>query len=435
MTHERPRVVIIGGGFAGVAAARALARAPAEVVLIDRHNHHVFQPLLYQVATAALMPGDIAAPIRAIFTRQPNCQVLMGEVTDIDITRSVVRFDGRELAFDHLILATGMVTNYFGQDAWAAHAPGMKTLDEAIDVRSRFLTAFEEAELEPDPDTRRRILTFAIVGAGPTGVELAGAMSEIAREMSRDFRTVDTRSTRILLLDFADRVLTPFDERLSARAQADLERLGVEVVLGARVTDVGPDGLTAETPDGELKLRTHHIVWAAGVRGTPLAECLGVPLDRAGRVPVRPDLSVEGHPHVFVAGDMAHHVDPKSGKQVPGVAQGAIQGGDFVGRTLAAELKARAAGRTPPPRGTFHYKDKGSLAIIGRNRAVAELMGLKLSGMLAFLIWAMVHILFLIDFRRRVVVFMEWVWMYLSGRHANRLITRDDEVPGGSVDG
>jgi NADH dehydrogenase len=429
MDPSKPRVVVIGGGFAGVAAARAMRRADANVVVIDKHNHHLFQPLLYQVATAALHPGTIAAPIRSVMSGQKNCRVLMNDVESIDLQNQNVMLGGEPYTYDYLVLAAGLETNYFGNDAWKSHAPGLKTIDEATDIRSRFLLAFEQAEFEQDKAAKRAALTFAIVGAGPTGVEMAGALAEIAESVRRDFRSIDTRTTRIILLDFADRVLTAFDEELSERAQRDLESLGVEVILNTRVTDVDEKGLTAETPDGTIRIDANNVFWAAGVKGSPLTKTLGVELDRSGRVLVESDLSIPGHPNAFVAGDLAHLLDEATGKPVPGVAQGALQGGRHAGRIIANEIKAEQRGEAPPPRKPFTYNDKGSMAIIGRNRAVAQIGSLRFGGYFAFLLWALIHILFLIDFRRKLVVFVEWVWLYFSGGRGARLITGDDRMP------
>jgi NADH dehydrogenase len=422
-------VVIIGGGFAGIAAARALRRAEANVVLIDKHNHHLFQPLLYQVATAALHPGTIAAPIRSLVRKQANCRVLMKEVNGIDVDSQTIDLGGEPYAFDYLLLATGFETNYFGNDSWKKHAPGMKTVDEATDVRARFLLAFEQAEFEQNEAAKRAALTFAIVGAGPTGVEMAGALAEVAENMRRDFRSIDTRTARIILLDFADRVLVSFDRDLSERAKQDLESLGVEVLLGTRVTGLDDNGLTAETPDGSIRIDANNVIWAAGVKGGPLGETLGAELDRGGRVLVGEDLSIEGHPNVFVAGDMAHRLDAQTGQAVPAVAQGAIQGGKFVGETIAAELEALRKGESAPTRKAFQYEDRGSMAIIGRNRAVAQIGKLRFGGYFAFVMWALIHILFLIDFRRKLVVFVEWTWLYFTGGRGARLITGDDRMP------
>jgi NADH dehydrogenase len=429
MNPIRPRVVIVGGGFAGVAAARALRRADAQVVIVDKHNHHLFQPLLYQVATAALHPGNIAAPIRGIVRNQQNCRVVMKEVEGIDLEARVVDIGRERYVYDYLVLAAGYETNYFGNDEWKKVAPGLKTIEEATDVRARFLLAFEQAELEQDQAAKRAALTFAIVGAGATGVEIAGAIAGIADSVREDFRSIDTRTTRIILIDFADRVLASFHPELSERAKLDLESLGVEVLLQTRVTDVDDKGLTAETPDGTVRIDANNVIWAAGVKGSPLAESLGVELDRAGRVLVEPDLSVPGYRDAFVAGDLAYNVDPETGKPVPAVAQGAIQGGKFIGQTIAREIRAVRRGEPAPERKPFRYRDKGSMAIIGRNSAVAEIGSFRFGGWFAFLLWALIHILFLIDFRRKVVVFVEWVWLFFTKGRGARLITGAGREP------
>jgi NADH dehydrogenase len=428
MDLSKPRVLIVGGGFAGIAAARALRRAEANLVIIDKRNHHLFQPLLYQVATAALHPGTIAAPIRSLVSKQANCTVLMKEVDDIDVDAQTITLGGEPYVYDYLLLATGFETNYFGHEEWKKEAPGLKTIEEATDVRARFLLAFEQAEFEQDQAAKRAALTFAIVGAGPTGVEMAGALAEIAQQVQRDFRSIDTRTTRIILLDFADRVLLSFDPGLSERAREDLESLGVEVLLRTRVTDVDRNGLNAETPDGSLRIDANNVIWAAGVKGGALGASLGAELDRSGRVIVEDDLSVPGHPNVFVAGDLAHRIDPETQQPVPAVAQGAIQGGKFVGETIAAELDAQRNGEPAPPRKPFVYEDRGSMAIIGRNRAVAQVGKLRFGGYFAFLLWAIIHILFLIDFRRKLVVFVEWTWLYFTGGRGARLITGDERT-------
>jgi NADH dehydrogenase len=423
-------VIVIGGGFGGVAAVRALRRAEADVVLVDRQNHHLFQPLLYQVATAALSPGNIAAPIRQIFGRQDNCTVIMSEVTDLDLQGRAITLADRSLSYDYLVLAAGVRTNYFGNETWARHAPGLKTIDEAIDVRGRFLLAFEQAELEGDPEARQAVLTFAIVGAGPTGVEMAGAMAEISRQtLRRDFRHFDTQSARVILIELADRVLPSFPAALSERALRDLESLGVEVQLNTKVIDMGPGGLTVTHGERSECIAAHNIVWAAGVRAVGLAERVGTPNDRAGRLEVDDDLTVPGHPEVFVVGDLARRIDPKTNVPVPGVAPAAMQMGRFAGETIEAELKARSKSTTLPTRGVFTYRDKGNLATIGRNRAVAEVGGRRFGGTLAFLLWAFVHVLFLVDFRRKITTFLEWVWMYFFYERGVRLITGAGRAP------
>lgn len=429
MDPQKPRVVIVGGGFAGVAAARALRRAEANVVVVDKHNHHLFQPLLYQVATAALHPGNIAAPIRSVLSKQANCRVLMKEVDGVDVGTQTIMLGREPYTYDYLVVATGLETNYFGHDEWRKHAPGLKTIDEAVDVRARFLLAFEQAEFEQDKAAKRAALTFAIVGAGPTGVEMAGSLAEIAETVRKDFRSIDTRTARIIVLDFADRVLTPYHPELSERAQRDLESLGVEVLLQTRVTDVDEKGLTAETPDGQIRIDANNVIWAAGVKGGPLGAALGAKLDRSGRVIVGEDLTIPGHSNVFVTGDLALQVNPTTGKSVPAVAQGAIQGGKYAGETIRAEIKALRKGEPAPQRKPFQYQDRGSMAIIGRNRAIVETGKLRFGGYFAFLMWALIHILFLIDFRTKLVVFVEWVWLYFTGGRGARLITGDDRMP------
>jgi NADH dehydrogenase len=429
MEPTKPRVAIVGGGFAGIAAARALRRADANIFLVDKHNHHLFQPLLYQVATAALHPGTIAAPIRAVVRDQKNCRVTMNQVKSIDLENRKVMLGSEPYTYDYLVLAAGLETNYFGNDEWKKYAPGLKTIDEATDVRARFLLAFEQAELEQDTAAKRAALTFAIVGAGPTGVEMAGALAEIAENVRKDFRSIDTRTARIILIDFADRVLGSFAEDLSDRARRDLEGLGVEVILNTRVTDVDEAGLTAETPEGTIRIDANNVFWAAGVKAAPITETLGVELDRMGRVLVEEDLSIPGYPNAYVAGDLASIIDPNTGKPVPGVAQGALQGGAFVGKAIAKEIKHAERNLPPPQRKPFVYNDKGSMAIIGRNRAVAQVGSLRFGGYFAFLLWALIHILFLVDFRRKLVVFVEWAWLYFTGGRGARLITGDDRMP------
>jgi NADH dehydrogenase len=407
---ETPHVVIIGGGFAGLYAARALGRAPVRVTLVDRRNHHLFQPLLYQVATAALAAPDVAAPIRKVLRRQTNATVLLAEARAIDVERRRVVLADGELAYDQLIVATGSTHAYFGHDEWARFAPGLKGLEDALEIRRRLLVAFETAEREADPAARKPWLTFVVIGAGPTGVELAGAMREIAqRTLARDFRNFDPRETRVVLLDAAPRVLPSFPEELSASARALLERRGVEVRTGAAVTAIDAQGVTA----GDARIEARTVVWAAGVQASSLARSLGAPLDKAGRVLVEPDLTVPGHPDVYVVGDLA--AVRAGGGWVPGMAPGAIQ----EGRHAAANVLATIAGR---PRRAFRYHDRGLLATIGRSAAVAEVFGLKLSGFLAWVVWLFVHVLWLIGFRNRVVVMFEWAWAYLTYQRSARVI-------------
>jgi NADH dehydrogenase len=416
MAEHRPHVVILGGGFAGLTCARALRSAPVRITLVDRSNHHLFQPLLYQVATASLSPAEIASPIRSILRRQSNVQVWLGEVEEIDVERRSVRLRDGALSYDYLVVATGATHAYFGHDDWAPHAPGLKTVDDALEIRRRFLLAFEAAEREADPEARRRLLTFVIVGGGPTGVELAGAMAEIARQvMPRDFRSIDTTTTRILLLEGGPRILGGYPPSLSERAQRQLERLGVEVRTGALVTGIEP----GEVRIGEERIEAGNVFWAAGVAASPLGARLGAPLDRAGRVRVEADLSIPGRPEVFVAGDLA--AVEQDGAAVPGVAPAAMQMGRHVARMIRRDLEGRA--REP-----FRYFDKGNLATIGRAAAVAEIAGLRLSGLVAWLVWVFVHILYLIGFRNRLLVMIQWAWAYLTYQRGIRLITGHPEL-------
>ncbi len=428
--RTRRRIIIVGGGFGGLAAARALHRAEAEVVLFDRQNHHLFQPLLYQVATAALSPANIAAPIRKILAKQRNCEVRMAEVTGVDLAAGTVEALGQRYSFDYLVLAAGACTNYFGNDRFASFAPGLKSIDEAISVRARFLLAFEQAELEADPQARRSALTFAIVGAGPTGVEMAGAIAEISRHtLRRDFRHFDPDAVRVILIDLAARVLPALHEKVSRRARRDLEALGIEIMLEARVVAVDATGLEVERGGKKDRINANNVIWAAGVKAVPLGARLGAPADGAGRIVVGDDLTVPGHRNVFAVGDLARCTDPATGAPVPGVAQGAMQMGRYAGRTIAAELRAIRLGRAAPQRPHFAYRDKGSLATIGRNRAVADIRGLRFGGRLAFLVWALIHVVSLIDFRQRFLTLAEWTWMYFFYQRGVRLITGRDSVP------
>ena len=414
--EHRPHVVILGGGFAGLQAARALARAPVRVTLVDRRNHHLFQPLLYQVATASLSPADIASPIRSVLRKQKNVQVWLGDVEDIGTAARTVLLQDGALTYDYLVVATGVAHAYFGHPEWEACAPGLKTVDDAVEMRRRFLTAFEAAEREADPEARRRLLTFVIVGAGPTGVELAGAMVEIARQvMPTDFRAVDTSSARVLLLEGAPRVLPSYHEDSSGRAQRQLEALGVEVRTGAFVTDIGPDRVRV----GDEEIAAGNVFWAAGVAASPVGAALGVPLDRSGRVHVGPDCSIPGHPEVFVIGDLASF--EQNGDPIPGVAPAAMQMGRYVGRAIASDLKG---GERKP----FHYVDKGALATIGRAAAVAEFGRLHISGLPAWLVWVGVHIMYLIGFRNRILVMIQWAWAWLFYQRGIRLITGETSL-------
>ena len=407
-----PSVVIIGGGFGGLYAARSLARAPVRVTVIDRRNHHVFQPLLYQVATAALNPSDIAYPIRSVLRRQPNARVLLAEASRIDVAARKVEVDGGTLDYDYLIVATGATHSYFGHGDWEKLAPGLKTIEDALDVRRRVFLAYEAAERETDPALRAEWLTFVVVGGGPTGVELAGALSEIAlHTLKRDFRAIDPTMARVVLVESQARVLPPYPEPLSEKARAQLVRLGVEVRTGALVTGIDQHGVQI----GGERIPSRTVLWAAGVAASPLARSLGAPLDRAGRVLVAPDLSLPDHPEVFVVGDLSATVQA-NGEPVPGVAPAAIQEGRHAGRQIARSLAGE-------PREPFRYNDKGSLATIGRAAAVADLGRLELSGFLAWLAWWAIHIFFLIGFRNRVLVMFSWAWSYFTFQRGARLIT------------
>lgn len=421
-TPARPHVCIVGGGFAGIAAARALDGAPVDVTVIDRRNHHVFQPLLYQVATASLSPADISAPIRTILRGQENCEVVMAEAIGVDVERRRLLLLGGYVPYDYLILAAGATHAYFGRDEWAHIAPGLKSLDDATELRRRILLAFESAEYEGSDEARRSDLTFGIVGAGPTGVELAGAIMEIAgKTIPKDYRHIDTRTTRVILFEGGERVLPSFPPELSARARQDLERMGVEVRLRSLVTNITPDGIHI----GDEFIPVRNVFWAAGVKASPLGRSIGIALDRAGRVPVGPDLAIPGHPEVFVTGDMAAATSADTGGPVPGVAQGGIQMGRYAGKIVADEVRARS---TPPQRQPFVYRDKGSMAVIGKARAVAQIGRLRFTGFVAWLVWGLIHVAFLIGFRNRVLVMYSWFWNWLLNARDARLITGDARV-------
>lgn len=412
-----PQVVILGGGFSGLAAAKALRGAPASVLLLDRRNHHLFQPLLYQVATAGLSPAEIAEPIRRILRRQKNATVLLGEVTAIDPERRLVLLADGAVPYDHLIVATGVTHSYFGHEAWAPFAPGLKTLDEALEIRRRALLAFERAESEADAEKRRRWLTFVVIGGGPTGVEMAGAFAEIARNtLARDFRRIDPRTARVILVEAGPRILPAYPRDLSDDAARQLEALGVQVWTEAAVTGIGPE----EVELGKDRLAAGTVVWAAGVQASPLARSLGAPLDRAGRVRVAPDLTVPGRPEIQVIGDLA--ALDHDGRPVPGVAPAAMQ----MGRHAAANVERALRGE---PFLAFRYRDKGSLATIGRSRAVAVIAGLKLRGFVAWMAWLLIHIFFLIGFRNRFVVLFTWAWAYVTHQRSARLILERRELP------
>jgi len=410
---KRPRVVIIGGGFGGISAARKLGRDNLDLTVIDRTNHFTFQPLLYQVATAGLAPSDITAPIRFILRHQRNTEVLMADVREIDPARQVVRIDNalKEIPFDYLIIATGSRHAYFGHNEWEPYAPGLKAIEDASEIRNRFLLAFEGAEKTDDEKVREEYLTFAIVGGGPTGVELAGAMPFIARKaLAPDFRKVDTHRTRVILIEAGPRLLPSFPEDLAARATRDLEDLGVEVRVNSAVTDVRADRVCIGTEE----IRTRTAFWAAGNKSSALGQFLGVPLDRAGRVNVNPDLSVPGHPNIFVVGDLAALI--QDGRQVPGVGPAAIQEGKTAAKNILRDLHRQ-------PRKNFSYFNKGDLAVIGRSRAIADLGWIRFSGRFAWFFWLFVHIMYLVGFRNRLVVFIEWAYAYFTYQAGVRLIT------------
>jgi len=418
-----PHVVVVGGGFAGLAAARALDGAPIRLTLVDRRNHHLFQPLLYQVATAALNPSDIAAPIRGILRRQKNATVLLGEATAVDPVGRTLRVDGRDLDYDFLVVAAGAGDSYFGHDEWRPWAPGLKSLDEALEIRRRVLLAFERAEWEPDGAVRRELLSFVVVGGGPTGVELAGALSEIARHsLVRDFRDIDPAQATVLLVEAAGRVLPAFPPDLSEKAARQLEALGVTIRTGTRVTKI--DGEAVWLGDERIGART--ALWAAGVAASPLGTSLGAPLDRQGRVRVEADLSVPGRPEIFVAGDLA--AIEQDGRAVPGLAPAAMQ----EGRHAARSIRRRLSGQ---PSRSFRYVDKGTLATIGRSAAVADIRGWKISGFFAWAAWLGIHIFFLIGFRNRLLVMIEWAWAYVTWQRGARLITGKDSRSSSAHDG
>ena len=414
-----PHVVVVGAGFGGLEAVRGLRGAPVRVTVVDRRNHYLFQPLLYQVATAALSPADIAYPIRSILRRQKNADVVLAEVVSVDTGRREVSLrDGGKLSYDTLVIAAGARHAYFGHEDWEARAPGLKSLEDALEIRRRILLAFEEADREASPERRRALLTFAIVGGGPTGVELAGAIAEISRHvLVDDFRHIDPREARIVLVEAGPRILPSYAPESSRNARSELSRLGVDVRTGAPVTAVDGSGIAVA---GE-RIETATVLWAAGVAAAGIGSFLGAPLDRNGRVVVEPDLTVPGHPEIFVIGDLAlftHQGD----QPLPGVSPVAMQ----QGRHVARAIRERLQGRPAPP---FRYVDKGSMAVVGRSAAVAEVFGVKLSGLLAWLAWCLLHIFYLIGFRNRFVVMFEWAWSYVSYQRGARLITGNLDEP------
>jgi len=410
---DRPHVVIVGAGFGGLTAARGLARVPVEVTLIDRRNHHLFQPLLYQVATAGLSPADIAWPIRRLVRRQRNVRVLLGEVTGVNRAAKRVRIDGREIPYDLLVIATGASYAYFGHDEWAPHAPGLKSIEDATEIRRRILMAFERAEMAADPGERRRLLTFVVVGGGPTGVEMAGTLAELARKaLAADFRAIDPRQARVVLVEAGPRVLPGFSEALSDYAHRALENLGVEVLTGQPITRCDSSGVMI----GDERLTAATLIWAAGVAASPAARWLGVPGDRAGRVPVGNDLALPENGDAFVIGDASLVKDP-DGRPLLGIAPVAKQQGAYVAKVIAAWVTGR-----PAPT-SFRYRDRGLLATIGRRAAVIEYKRLRLKGRLAWWLWGIAHIYFLISLRNRLMVAIQWLWSYVTFDRGARLIT------------
>jgi NADH:ubiquinone reductase (H+-translocating) len=427
MAANQHRVVIIGGGFGGLSVALSLKHAPADVTLIDRHNYHVFQPLLYQVATGALSPANITAPLRQVLKRQQNTRVFLAEATHIDAAnRRVILSDGA-LEYETLVVATGSSHQYFGHDEWERYAPGLKTIEDATDMRGRILLAFEAAERERDPEKLRAWLTFVIVGAGPTGVELAGALGEIANDTLRhDFRDIDPSTAQIVLVEGTDRVLPPYPPKLSAAAQKMVERLGVTVRTNAMVTDIQRDSVTIREGDRTETIPTRTILWAAGVLASPLGRILGdevgAKLDKAGRVIVEPDLTIAGHSEIFVIGDLASF-SHQTGKPLPGIAQPAIQEGHYVAKVIKSRLRGEKSARP------FHYFDKGNLSTIGRGAAVADLNGLQLSGLPAWLIWIFIHLLYIVQFQNRLLILLQWAWLYMTFNRSARLITGKNRLP------
>lgn len=421
-TNQRPKVVIIGGGFGGLSAAQALKSAPVDVTLVDRRNYHLFQPLLYQVATGSLSAGEVAAPIRGILSRQKNARVWLGDVADIDpVAKRVQLADGASLDYDFLIVAAGSQTSYYGHDEWQQWAPGLKSVEEAAALRHKILYAFEVAERMPDPAQRRAWLTFTIIGAGPTGVELSGAIAEISRQTLRhDFRTIDPEDAQIILLDASPRVLMTFPEDLAEKAVRSLAKLGVQTRMGARVHELTRDGISYQINDSTQTLSTKTVIWAGGVTVSPLAKTLaqrtGAETDRGGRIKVRPDLTVANVPEIYVVGDMALSID-KHGQPLPGVAQVAMQGGTYAAKAIAKKVDGK------PQPGPFNYFDKGNIAVIGRAAAVANPFGIHLWGLPAWIVWAFIHLAYIIEFQNRILIFIQWAIQDATFNRGSRLIT------------
>ncbi len=422
---SRHRVVIVGGGFGGLYVAKSLGKAPVDVTLIDKRNFHLFQPLLYQVATGTLSPAQISSPLRSILRRNRNTKVLMEHVIDLDTQRQQVVTPNECIPYDTLIVATGVRHHYFGKEEWQTAAPGLKTIEDALEMRRRIFSAFEAAEKEPDPEKRKAMLTFVIVGGGPTGVELAGAIAELAfKTLKNDFRNIDVQQTQVLLLEGLDRVLPPYATDLSAKTAASLERMGVTILTQTRVTHVGENGVTVQQGDITTQIPAKTVLWAAGVQASPmgkvLAERAGATLDRAGRVMVDADLSVPGHANIFVVGDLAHFAH-QGDAPLPGVAPVATQEGKYVAQKICAQL----AGKAIAP---FTYKEVGSLAVIGQNAAVVDLGFIKFSGPLAWFVWIFAHIYYLIEFDNKMVVLMQWGWNYFTRQRGARLITESEAI-------
>jgi NADH dehydrogenase len=419
---EKHRVVILGGGFGGLAAAQKLKSVPVEVTVIDRRNFHLFQPLLYQVATGSLSPGEIAAPIRGVLSRQKNTSVLLGEAVDVDPrAKRIILLDGATFEYDSLIVATGTQTSYYGNDSWREWAPSLKSVEDATAIRHKILYAFERAERAVTPEEARAWLTFVIIGAGATGLELSGALAEIARETLRhDFRKIDPQKARIILLEGAPKVLGPFPDDLSAKAEKLVTRLGVEVLKGVMVTDIDAVGVTFKHGDSSEVLAAKTVIWAGGVSATPfgrkLADRTQAETDRSGRIKVNRDLTVPNFPDIFIIGDLAH-ADDKEGKPLPGVAQVAMQGGAYAARVIRARLEGK---KDLPP---FHYFNKGEMAVIGRAAAVANIFGIHVSGLLAWLMWLFIHLIYIVEFQSRIVVFVQWGFEYVTFSRGARLIT------------
>ncbi len=413
--ERKPKIIIVGGGFGGLWAAKALANKPVDVTLIDRKNHHVFQPLLYQVATAVLSPGEIAHPIRRILHNAKNIEVILGEVIGFDASNKTVRLDDdSDVPFDYLIVAAGARHAYFGHDDWEVSAPGLKTLEDAVEIRRRVLLAFEHAERDAYLKGTHEQLNFVVVGGGPTGVELAGAIADIARmALAKDFKAIDTRKARVILFEGSDRVLGTFASDLSDSAKSQLEDLGVEVRLNSFVTDIAPGKVKV----GDEWIQCDVVLWATGVAASPIGKLLGVETDKAGRVFVQPDLTIPGHKNIFVIGDMAS-IKQENGEPVPGVSPAAMQMGTATAKNILADLNGGE-------RKVFKYVDKGTMATIGRSKAIAHLAGLKFKGLIAWMMWLGLHVFFLIGFRNRIVVMLEWFWAYLTRERSARLITGD----------